>query len=424
MRSFSYPHLRDRLRPVVKLPRTRLGRFTLYVFALDLLLYLVHELGRLFKSNVGSSLGGWIAFLVILGSVLLFIVLIRWIRQTVMWRLRNRLIVTYVFMAVIPVLLLVAMAGIAGWIFAGQFATFIVTSDIQQELKSLQAHNATLAQTMAAQLQHGRASGLPSLPFGAGVPAGHETAAWYRGRLVLNQTHGTLPNLPPAFVGKWFSDVVRDHGQLYLRAVTVIPVASDKLTVASSEALGESLLNEVAADLGQIVLYGGGVNIDAPATGNKGEHPAGPGRTTPSGVVGPVGFGTPTTVGKLPPPSFRFDREVSFFAPIYYVDWQTGDRESASLMTVQTRVSRLYDQLFSTFGKRSGWAAIILGGIATVLLLIELVALVIGVRLTRTITRSVAELYAATQHVNRGDFGHQISVESQDQLAALETSFN
>jgi HAMP domain-containing protein len=56
--------------------------------------------------------------------------------------------------------------------------------------------------------------------------------------------------------------------------------------------------------------------------------------------------------------------------------------------------------------------------------LIELIALIIGVGLTRTITRSVASLYQATQRVNRGDLSHRIAVKSKDQLAALETSFN
>jgi len=55
---------------------------------------------------------------------------------------------------------------------------------------------------------------------------------------------------------------------------------------------------------------------------------------------------------------------------------------------------------------------------------IEVFALIIGVGLTRTITRSVAALYRGTQHVNRGDFRHRIPVKTRDQLAALETSFN
>jgi len=56
--------------------------------------------------------------------------------------------------------------------------------------------------------------------------------------------------------------------------------------------------------------------------------------------------------------------------------------------------------------------------------LIELVALYIGVRLTRSMTKSVAELYTATQYVNQGNFAHRIQVRTRDQLATLEESFN
>ena len=49
--------------------------------------------------------------------------------------------------------------------------------------------------------------------------------------------------------------------------------------------------------------------------------------------------------------------------------------------------------------------------------IIELLALVIGTRLTRTVTGAVAQLYNATEHINRRDFSHRIPVKSTDQLA-------
>jgi phosphoserine phosphatase RsbU/P len=61
---------------------------------------------------------------------------------------------------------------------------------------------------------------------------------------------------------------------------------------------------------------------------------------------------------------------------------------------------------------------------ALVFAVIELAALIVGVGLSRTITGSIASLYQATQRVNRGDLSHRIPVKSDDQLAALETSFN
>jgi sigma-B regulation protein RsbU (phosphoserine phosphatase) len=51
-------------------------------------------------------------------------------------------------------------------------------------------------------------------------------------------------------------------------------------------------------------------------------------------------------------------------------------------------------------------------------------ALLIGTRLTRTVTGAVAQLYEATKHINRGDFSHRIPVKSTDQLATLANSFN
>jgi len=40
------------------------------------------------------------------------------------------------------------------------------------------------------------------------------------------------------------------------------------------------------------------------------------------------------------------------------------------------------------------------------------------------VTRAVAELYTATQHVDRGDLTHRIQIRGRDQLAVLEKSFN
>ena len=56
--------------------------------------------------------------------------------------------------------------------------------------------------------------------------------------------------------------------------------------------------------------------------------------------------------------------------------------------------------------------------------MIECIALIIGTRMTRTVTGAVAQLYDATKNVDRGDFSHRIPVKSADQLAQLSLSFN
>ena len=62
--------------------------------------------------------------------------------------------------------------------------------------------------------------------------------------------------------------------------------------------------------------------------------------------------------------------------------------------------------------------------IAGLFLIIQAVAFVMGLSLARSITGSVHELFAGTERVRRGDFGHKIAIRSRDQLGELAGSFN
>jgi serine phosphatase RsbU (regulator of sigma subunit) len=62
--------------------------------------------------------------------------------------------------------------------------------------------------------------------------------------------------------------------------------------------------------------------------------------------------------------------------------------------------------------------------IGVMFLLIEAVALVMGLALARSITSSVHELFAGTERVRLGDFTHRINIHSRDQLGELADSFN
>jgi two-component system sensor histidine kinase BaeS len=53
-----------------------------------------------------------------------------------------------------------------------------------------------------------------------------------------------------------------------------------------------------------------------------------------------------------------------------------------------------------------------------------IVALLIGIFLSRTLTRPIRELTEATRAVAGGDLGRQVSVRSRDELGALASSFN
>src|SRR5438067_7943829 len=108
-----FRYLRARLSRAGLLPATRFARVTCYLSGLDIALFLIQKLSAALNLSFGKSLGGWITLLGFTLTNLWMILTYRWLRTRLLWRLRNRLIVTYVFIGVIPALLLLSMAGIS-----------------------------------------------------------------------------------------------------------------------------------------------------------------------------------------------------------------------------------------------------------------------------------------------------------------------
>lgn len=427
----SYRYLRLRLSEVGLLPTSKVALIAWYLLGLDLLLFVLQKLFELLKLSYGESLGGWVSFLSFLVIVCFSVLAFRWVKAKILWRLRNRLIVTYVFIGVIPVVLLVALALGSFYLFAGQFATFVVTTGLNSELNGLAAANSAIARHLAAERQSGPSGGTISL----GVPrqaeknwANRQICIWLNQKLVLNSSPGEIgsavPVIPPTLKGA-FRDVVRDHDKLFLRVAEIVPVNEGDLTVVSSEPLDQHLLQKLAANLGEITLYEGltlqKVNRSdaSPRQGMQIET------ADAQKIVLDTSKAKPTfSAGTVPPPTRSLDRGVPFPTAVSVIDWDTGEIGNPIGITVQTRFSKLYERLFAAQGDFAPTVEIVLLFAVIIFGVIEIVAIWIGTRLTRTVTGAVAQLYDGTKHINRGDFSHRIPVKSQDQLAALANSFN
>jgi phosphoserine phosphatase RsbU/P len=107
------------------------------------------------------------------------------------------------------------------------------------------------------------------------------------------------------------------------------------------------------------------------------------------------------------------------------LDQKQGEPTSAQVFArFSTRPSLLNRRLFSPLGELGGIAATALLVIGAIFLVIEFGSLLTGIVMTRTITRAVASLYRATQHVQAGDLSYRVRLPHRDQLAALGESFN
>jgi sigma-B regulation protein RsbU (phosphoserine phosphatase) len=129
------------------------------------------------------------------------------------------------------------------------------------------------------------------------------------------------------------------------------------------------------------------------------------------------------TGGTLPPSEHFYDIPITFYAPLETTDWATGKLHNTPTI-VTSRPSLLYRRLFITSLEIATFVQNILIGVACFFGLLELIAFIMAVRLNRTITRSVNDLYDATVEIDQGNLTHRIKVTRNDQLAALSRSFN
>jgi phosphoserine phosphatase RsbU/P len=385
-------------------PPTRWGRATLWLGLLSLLLWIA--------SIFGARVGGWAAFTTIVFVFFALIVACRWGYRPLMWRLRNRLIVTYLFIGVMPILLLLLMGGVAGYLFAGQFATYVAFSDLHSELQHLQAANDSLA----AQLFPLEASGkLNERIAGEFTRAsderfpGRTVTVSRNGKGFVLSTGGELLTTPPArvpdFINADFTGFVVDQDVLHLRAIRLDGTGSRRIALISDIPITPNLLLPTADRLGRVTLLP-------------------PDRQGDIQYPGPADIRSPVRAGQVPPRSHWFDIILNFPTLFNVVDWQNGEKQEPGLIDVGTRPSMLYAALFATLGDNYLFFRDGLLAIAIFFAVIEFVALYIGIRLSRSMTASVAELYRATEHVNRGDLSHRIQLHGRDQMAALGQSFN
>lgn len=322
-------------------------------------------------------------------------VALRWMRRglrRLLWRLRNRLIIAYLLIAVVPVGLIMLLAALAGWVLLGQIAIYLVQLRLEERASLLQRGAQALLE--------------------AGPEERHK--AWLRLRPILEDSlpgveaivmEGTRvewssePELEPPPAG-WGATrgLVRRKGATWLWGRAVQSDRSATLVVR----LSSQLWDAVAHGLGPISL------MEFSET-TKADMPA-------------ASFG-PKTLMRTPPAHSRFDWEFSWAMPTSVARWETPGKFDSPLLTVHTRISAVLAALFRQ--RAEGYLVLrLLYIVAAAFLGVEIIALVVGVSLSRTITRAAHAIYEATQRVRGGDLSYRIEVRGYDQLAEIARSFN
>jgi sigma-B regulation protein RsbU (phosphoserine phosphatase) len=95
----------------------------------------------------GYAALGWIAprsgfrlileIATIVAGLWLAIRLLRLIARQALWRLRHRLLVTYLFIAVVPIVLIVGLVALSGYMLVSQLAAYLVTTELDRRIDGL-----------------------------------------------------------------------------------------------------------------------------------------------------------------------------------------------------------------------------------------------------------------------------------------------
>jgi sigma-B regulation protein RsbU (phosphoserine phosphatase) len=379
----------------------------------------------------------------------------RFVRDQLLWSLRSRLILTYLLFGLSPVVLGVTLVSVFGYISAGQFAIHLADTRLLTERDRLRGQtgnrfNRMMASTYVAPQNMGVraqdiAAALPSdqegNPLDMPRQALHPRTRVYLDGVLLDigepqaarddtamKTPLGLPPWAATLQDGRFSGLVLDGDDLYLVAINQQKLANGQvLSLLSSVLVDEKLMDLVADGLGRAKLYAFATNPE-PETGSEktvdlsqkdiqvtdtDKHKRR--RHAPDSVAG----------GTAPPGVNVADIQVKFLSTMAVTDWDNGAIDNIPI-EVDSRPSLLYKQLFggSLGGVLTSVYRIGLVVLIIIFALIEAFAFYLAVRLGRTITQSVADLYAATERIDRGDFNYRIEVKGEDQLSELGASFN
>ncbi len=435
--------------------------------------------GRYVPGGFGTFLGILQIFVGIALVSVAIPLLWRFVRKHMLWSLRNKLALTYLLISLTPVVLLLILAGIFAYVAAGQFSIHLAESRLQAEISLMTGENEHRTLLISPPLER-RLSGDPnSQPAIAEAlrdterPAGLDLPRLKYRREIQGFLNGVPISLTPAFdaasrgrmsfglppwatelPGGQFSGMVLDGSELYLVAIhqdrwkdgrifslmNRLPVEGPVLS-SIAEGLGEaSLLPETTGanndDTGLRVpeIENNQSSQSPPANQSGLASPKAPSASTSpsaqknSGRTLNPGTSTRRTWivgGTEPPPVNVADLLVRFTSTEPVINWETGQRNNI-LIAVRSRPSLLYNQLFGASLGGIITSALRIGLFILCLLfaILGIIAVWMALRLSRTITSSVTDLYKATQHIDRGDLNYRIGVANTDQLAELSRSFN
>jgi sigma-B regulation protein RsbU (phosphoserine phosphatase) len=345
--------------------------WTPYVVLALILFLVVNALGR---SLLGYSLlGDRLPFFLVVALVtLVFKLLVTPITRRLVWRVRNRLLVTYFLVGVVPITLLVVMGLLSLGVLLGATMSYIAKADLTHELDRLES------------LALARASS--------------------------EGTRSLVVEGPLAEVPSWskpgFKGIIR-RGTSFFMVSHTASTGAKRVEVLKSEPFDDAALARLTSGFGAGVVFGLG-DVD-------------PEEFDPATSV-PMLDSTRVAPGARPRTLRDFG--ATGLVPLDVYSFDTGATEAFAI-SLFARPAAVVSQLLSGLGPRLGnIVVVLLQGLAGIFVVVTVIAVGSSLQLTRSLTRTIHDLYTGTKQVQQGNLSQRIPIRTNDQLSDLAGSFN
>ncbi|MDE2727206.1 MAG: SpoIIE family protein phosphatase [Gemmatimonadota bacterium] len=336
-----------------------------------------------------------------------------WLRDHLLWKVRNRIIVVFLFAGIAPLCIASSISILVGWLWIGTLGTNLVTRHIEETVDRLDHIPVDMQLTLL------RTASEDGQPFAGIVDeilrdnpdlTGLSISVFEDGRPVLASAPFDTPEPLPDWLLRedHFAEVVFDSlsdglSALSFRAGTAIEIRGRNLYVLSYKPLGDDYRTKIWEELGTQVAF----------------------------RSGPVDF-EEVTVYESPPSEVERSRlpllgalHVPWAASFSVRSWNSGARNVA-ILGLDLDPAHIFEATVTGDMLLSGFPPLffVVIVLCAVFVGFELISFMIGLLVSRRITSAVHGLYEGTEAIRAGRTDFRVEEQARDQLGELGRSFN
>ena len=363
--------------------------------------------------------------------------LFRYLRDRLFWRVRNRLIGSFIFVGIIPLLILLGVVALSGYILLGHLAGQYLDRALQENGRLISEINEELAGQIALEDATSAFSARAAAVFSNHSSQFPRLAA----RLLQKLPDGTLRAVarydPQKILrevsshpgSKWlgkassFEGLLTDRGKILLTSFRPVSGLSGFYLEAAAPLdsfLEERLQREKSLYVNFFVEKEVDINIS-----DKGASVKIPGDKSPASrnleAEQRVNQQLEAQEARRKGDSRTM---VLWYLPVQGKMYESGQDDTAANAIFRVPQAAVLKAYFGQDNQQSQFLLKLIYVLVGMFLFAELVSLLIGFTISRRITRSVHDVYQGILALQKGDLSHRIPVRRSDQLGLLAHSFN